>query len=62
MYIVISSSIHLVMHTGCFHILAIVNSAAKNTEVHIDRVRLNEIIQMERQIVYDITFMWNLKS
>ena len=50
------------MCTGCFHILAIVNSAARNTEVHIDGIRLSEIIQIERQIVYDITFMCNLKS
>ena len=61
-HIVISLSIHLLMHTGYFHILAIVNSAARNTEVHIEGVRLSEIIQTERQIVYDITYMWNLKG
>ena len=28
----------------------------------LEGLKLNEIIQTERQILYDITYMWNLKT
>ena len=28
----------------------------------LEGLKLNEIIQTERQILYDITYMWNLKN
>ena len=34
-YIISSLSIHLSIDTGCFHVLAIVNNAAVNSEVHV---------------------------
>ena len=31
-------------------------------DIHLECIMLHEISQTERQILYDITYMWNLKN